>query len=179
METAAYGLFNMGLMLYLMNDLQFSDEGAGSFVGVWATIIALFTFLVGSLSDAVGIRRTLIFSFALCMVTRALTALIGDPFFAPLLGLIPMTLGVAMTIPVMVAATRRFTNQAQRSMAFSLLYVLMNVGFVIAGKLFDVVRGAMGQDGRLQLGPFDLSVYESIFMLASAFTLLGDRSSLA
>ena len=72
METAAYGLFNMGLMLYLINDLEYSDEGAGTFVGIWATLIALFTFLVGSLSDAVGVRKTLIFSFALCVGTLLL-----------------------------------------------------------------------------------------------------------
>lgn len=173
METAAYGLFNMGLMLYLINDLHFSDEGAGSFVGLWATLISLFTFLVGSLSDAVGIRKTLIFSFALAALTRGLTGLIGHPWLAPALGLIPMTLAVAMTIPVMVAATRRFTNTRQRSMAFSLLYVLMNLGFLISGKLFDLIRASMGQNGRFNFLGFDLSVYETIFMVASGFTLLG------
>lgn len=175
METAAYGLFNMGLMLHLINDLHYSDEGAGSFVGAWATVISLFIFLVGSLSDAIGIRKTLLLSFGLCLVTRALTAFVSDPLWSPILALMPMTFGVAMTIPVMVAATRRLTNLRQRSMAFALLYVLMNVGFIIAGKLFDVVRKWMGKDStlRVPLVGAELSVYETIFLIAAGFTLLG------
>ncbi len=176
METAAYGLFNMGLMLHLINDLQYTDAGAGGFVGLWATIIALFVFLVGSLSDAVGIRKTLIFAFTLCLITRVTASLVGHPVLSPILSFIPMTLGVAMTIPVIVAASRRFTNKSQRSIAFALLYVLMNVGFMIAGKLFDVVRNDwMGKDGvlRLPLIGSELSVYETIFLIAAVFTAVG------
>ncbi|RLB58837.1 MAG: hypothetical protein DRI90_16215 [Deltaproteobacteria bacterium] len=175
METAAYALFNAGLMLYLINDLRFSDEGAGFFVGLWAVMISFFTFLVGSLSDAIGIRKTLIFSFTLCAITRGLTAVLGDPILAPVLGLVPMSLGVAMTIPVMVAAARRFTNKRQRSMGFALLYVMMNVGFAIAGKLYDKVRNWMGEEGTFVIPGvgIELSVYETIFLIAAAFTVVG------
>jgi len=82
-ETTAYALVNASLMLYLINELSYSDEGAGGFVGVWATLIALFNFLVGSLSDALGIKKTLIFAFGLCIVTRILTAFIGHPVLTP------------------------------------------------------------------------------------------------
>jgi MFS family permease len=175
METAAYGLFNMGLMLHLINDLQFSDEGAGSFVGAWATVISLFVFLVGSLSDAIGIRKTLIIAFGLCVVTRALTAFISHPLWSPVFALMPMTFGVAMTIPVMVAAARRFSNKRQRSMAFALLYVMMNLGFVIAGVLYDPIRAWIGEDGTLTLPLIGtaMSVYESIFLFASIITAVG------
>lgn len=173
-ETTAYALVNASLMLYLINELGYSDEGAGGFVGVWATVIAAFTFLVGSLSDAIGIRKTLIFSFALCAVTRALTAFIGHPVLTPVLALMPMTLGVAMTIPVMVAGARRYTGPRQRSIGFAMLYVFMNVGFLIAGKLYDLIRKWMGVDGHISL-PFGitLSVYETIFLVSAAFTVLG------
>jgi len=172
-ETAAYALVNAGLMLHLINDLGYSDQGAGGFVGVWATVISLFTFLVGSLSDAIGIRKTLIFSFALCVVTRVAVALIGDPLLTPIFGLMPMTLGVAMTIPVMVAGARRFTSPRQRSIGFSLLYVVMNVGFLIAGWLYDYVRNAMGEDGTFGLLGLELTVYQTIFFISAGFTLAG------
>ncbi len=172
-ETCAYSLVNASLMLYLINELGYSDEGAGGLVGVWATIIALFTFLVGSLSDAIGIRKTLIFAFALCAITRLMMAVVGHPVLTPILGLMPMTLGVAMTIPVMVAAARRFTNSKQRSMGFALLYVFMNVGFLIGGKLYDWVRNWMGEDGTMSVLGLDLSVYETIFLIATVFTLVG------
>ena len=172
-ETAAYGLVNASLMLYLINELGYSDEGAGGFVGIWATVISAFTFLVGSLSDAIGIRKTLIFSFALCAITRALAAVIGHPILTPVLALMPMTLGVAMTIPVMVAGARRYTGPRQRSIGFALLYVVMNVGFLIAGWLYDRIRSAMGVDGTFNLLGLELSVYETIFLIAAGFTTLG------
>ena len=174
-ETTAYALVNASLMLYLINELGYSDEGAGGFVGIWATVMAAFTFLVGSLSDAIGIRKTLIFSFALCTVTRLLTAVIGHPVLTPILALMPMTLGVAMTIPVMVAGARRFTGPRQRSIGFALLYVVTNVGFLIAGWLYDRIRGWMGADGKLTLPVvgLELSVYETIFLVSAAFTAVG------
>ena len=172
-ETTAYALVNASLMLYLINELGYSDEGAGGFVGIWATVISAFVFLVGSLSDAIGIRKTLIFSFAVCAITRLLAAFIGHPILTPIFALMPMTLGVAMTIPVMVAATRRFTSPKQRSIGFALLYVVMNVGFLIAGWLYDRVRMWMGEDGVLDVLGMQLSVYETIFLIATAFTIIG------
>ncbi len=173
MEVAAYGLINMGIMLYLINDLQLGDEGAGSFVAFWAILISLFTVIAGSLSDAMGVRKTLMVAFLICVVTRILAAVIGDPILSPLLAFVPMAAGVGMTIPVMVAATRRYTTKAQSSMAFSLLYVLMNVGFIISGWLFDEVRVWMGKDGIFEIAGLQFSLYETIFLLAAAFTVLG------
>ena len=175
METIAYALFNMGLMLHLINDLQFSDTGAGTFVGIWATAFSLATFLVGSLSDALGIRRTLIYAFGACVVFRVLSAVLDHPVLTPALGLMPLAFAAAMTLPVMVAATRRFTNKKQGSMAFAMLYVFMNVGFAISGKLFDWVRGWMGKDGTFTVPVFgfELSVYQTIFLIAAGFTVVG------
>lgn len=175
METVAYALCNMGLMLYLINDLRFSDQGAGTFVGIWATAFSLATFLVGSLSDAMGIRKTLIWSFGACVVFRVVSALSGSPTFTPIVGLMPMAFAAAMTLPVMVAATRRFTNKAQGSMGFALLYVFMNIGFAISGKVFDWVRNSMGKDGTFTVPVIgaQLSVYETIFLLSAGFTLAG------
>ena len=174
-ETTAYALVNASLMLYLINELGYSDEGAGGFVGVWATVISAFVFLVGSLSDAIGIRKTLIFSFTLCVVTRVLAAVIGHPVLTPIVALMPMALGVAMTIPVMVAGARRYTSPRQRSIGFALLYVVMNVGFLIAGWLYDRIRYWMGEYGTFEIPVvgLELSVYETIFLISAVFTLVG------
>ena len=122
--TAAYGLVNMSLRLYLLQDLSLSREVAGGFLGAWALMISVSSFLAGCLSDAIGIRRTLIFSFALCAITRALSAVVQHPVLMPALALVPMALGIAMAIPVMVAALCRYTARWQRSLAFALLYVV-------------------------------------------------------
>jgi len=173
MEIAAYGLVSQGLMLYLITDLHYQDVWAGSFIAAWSIVLSAFTFLAGSLTDAIGIRKTFVYGFVICLITRALLAFMSHPILVPILALLPMAVGLALLVPVMVAAVRRYTNKKQRSIAFSLFYVWMNVGFIVAGKLFDVIRTWMGKDGVLDLGVAQLSVYQAIFLLSVVFTLIG------
>ena len=48
-------------------------------------------------------------------------------------GLLPLAFGEALGSPVMIAAVRRYSTTAQRSIAFSFTYVIMNAGFFISG----------------------------------------------
>ena len=59
-------------------------------------------------------------------------------------GLLMLAVGEAMGAPVTVAALRRYTTTAQRSIAFSLFYALMNVGYFLAVYIFDFVRAEAG-----------------------------------
>jgi len=172
-EIAAYGLVSQGLMLYLITDLHYRDVSAGSFIAAWSIILSAFTFLAGSLTDAIGIRKAFIYGFVICLVTRFILGVSAHPILVPILGLLPMAVGLALLVPVMVAAIRRFTNTKQRSIAFSLFYVFMNLGFIVAGKLFDWIRTWMGKDGTFDVGPLSLSVYQTIFLVSVLFTILG------
>ncbi len=172
-EIAAYGLVSQGLMLYLITDLHYRDVSAGSFIAAWSIILSAFTFLAGSLTDAIGIRKAFIYGFVICLITRTILGLFSHPILVPLFGLLPMAVGLALLVPVMVAAIRRYTNTKQRSIAFSLFYVFMNVGFIVAGKLFDWIRTWMGKDGTFDLGFLQLSVYQTIFLVSVVFTIIG------
>ena len=56
---SAYSVTNGTLILWLSSDLGFNDQHAGALVGwVWAPAMTVFTLLAGSLTDAVGLRRT-------------------------------------------------------------------------------------------------------------------------
>jgi MFS family permease len=173
MEIAAYGLVSMGLMLYLITDLGLKDFTAGTFIMVWSLSISLFTLLAGGVCDAVGIRRAFLYGFGLVLVSRLVIALFDDTLIVTIFGLAPMSIGLALMVPVMTAAMRLLTNKKQRSIGFSLYYVLMNLGFMISGKLFDVMRTSMGKDGALELGFATLSVYQTVFLVSVVFTALG------
>ncbi|PYK18409.1 MAG: hypothetical protein DME55_06730, partial [Verrucomicrobia bacterium] len=55
----AYSVTNKTMVLWLSKDLGFSDQAAGALVGwVWAPAMTVFTLLSGSLTDAIGLRRT-------------------------------------------------------------------------------------------------------------------------
>ena len=60
------------MVLWLSKDLGFSDQAAGALVGwVWAPAMTVFTLLAGSLTDAIGLRRTFFLGVAICTVARS------------------------------------------------------------------------------------------------------------
>ncbi len=176
LEIAAYAIMSTGLILYLSADLHFSDLEAGAFIGYWSVGITFVTFFAGALTDVLGIKRTFIWGFAICLFARAVMTFFDSPPIIPILfGFIPLAVGLALMVPVMTAACKRYSNKDQRSMAFSLYYVLMNVGFIIGGKLFDVIRTHMGEHGTyvIPLVNIELSVYQTIFFISFLFTIPG------
>src|SRR5438874_4370710 len=59
---SAYSITNKTLILWLSSDLGFNDQSAGALIGwVWAPAMTIFTLLAGSLTDALGLRRTFFF----------------------------------------------------------------------------------------------------------------------
>lgn len=170
---AAYGLMNSTLVLWLSSDLGFSDVEAGTIVTVWSSLMTLITVLIGSLTDAIGLRKAFLLGIWICLFSRlVMTISMGWPL-ALGLGLLPLALGEALLGPVMVAAIKHCTSTAQRSIAFSIFYAMMNGGFAIANFLFDEVRKGLGEYGHLAL-PFGLgglSTYRTIFLVSLALTI--------
>ncbi|HJT45374.1 MAG TPA: MFS transporter, partial [Chthoniobacterales bacterium] len=67
-----------------------------------------------------------------------------------------------------LAATRVYSTTAQRSIAFSIIYALMNVGYLIAGYVFDFVRSA---DFHLSIGGFQPTPHEQLFAVSLALEI--------
>ena len=96
--------------------------------------------LAGSLTDAIGLRRTFFLGVAICTVARSVMATTTIPWLALACGVLPLAVGEALGTPVLLAATRCYSTTAQRSISFSIIYVMMNVGYLAAGYIFDFVR---------------------------------------
>ena len=71
---AAYSITNKTLVLWLSSELGYSDRGALGMVAAWSLSMTVFTLLVGSLTDAVGLRRTFFLGTGVCIVARAVMA---------------------------------------------------------------------------------------------------------
>lgn len=173
MTILAYSLVNSVLILWLSKNLNFGDVGAGAAVAVWSTALTIFTIMVGSLVDAVGIKKSLIAGFGIATFARLIMSVCAVRWIALPFGLFPLALGEALQTPVMVAAVRRFTNTKQRSIAFSIYYSMMNVGFAIGGYMVDKIRLAIGDAGHITLPLIGLEVgtYQAIIFLGMLFTL--------
>src|SRR5262249_26480469 len=166
----AYSVTNKTMVLWLSKDLGFSDQAASELVGFgWAPAMTVFTLLAGSLTDAIGLRRTFFLGAAICTFARSVMVFTTIPSLALLCGLLPLAVGEALGTPVLLAATRVYSTTAQRSIAFSIIYALMNVGFLIAGYIFDFVRSL---DLHLNIAGFQPTLHEQLFAVSLALEIL-------
>ena len=171
LSNLAYALVNLTLTLWLSSDLGFSDVKAGLLVSSWSALLTLCVVMVGSLTDALGLRKTFLLGCGICVISRLFMAFSTTAMVALSLGFAALAMGEALGSPVTVAALRRYTSTPQRSIAFSLFYALMNAGFGIGGYLFDWVRRAVGEGGHFTIPVLGihLTSYRSIFLLSSVF----------
>ncbi len=172
LEILSYGLMMATVTLWLSSDLGLTDTEAGDVVALWSTLITLTTLAVGSLVDAIGIRKSFLIGFVVCLLTRGVVTVTTLRWVAIPFGLMVMAVGEAMMVPIMTAGVKKYTNVKQRSMAFAGYYVLMNVGFLISGWTFDKLRTSMGEYGT-RVVPLlgEISTYRTIFLISFLVTI--------
>jgi MFS family permease len=166
----AYSVTNKTIVLWLSKDLGFSDQAAGALVGwVWAPAMTVFTLLAGSITDAIGLRRTFFLGVAICTVARSIMVVTTIPGLALACGVLPLAIGEALGTPVLLAATRRYSTVGQRSISFSIIYMIMNIGYVAAGYIFDYIRQL---NLHISLFGFEPTSYQQLFMVSLAFEIV-------
>src|SRR5438067_9503420 len=166
----AYSVTNKTMVLWLSKDLGFNDQAAGALIGwVWAPAMTIFTLLAGSLTDAVGLRRTFFLGIAICTFARSVMVLTTIPWLALVCGVLPLAVGEALGTPVLLAATRVYSTTAQRSISFSIIYALMNVGYLAAGYIFDFIRSL---DFHLNIAGFQPTPHQQLFGVSLALEIL-------
>jgi hypothetical protein len=166
----AYSVTNKTMILWLSKDLGFSDQAAGALVGwVWAPAMTVFTLLAGSLTDAIGLRRTFFLGVTICTFARSMMIGTTIPWLALLCGVLPLAIGEALGTPVLLAATRVYSTTQQRSIAFSIIYAIMNVGYLVAGVVFDFIRRS---DFHPSFFGFAPTPHQQLFMVSLALEIV-------
>ncbi len=166
--VTSYKLLNVVLVSWAMKDLGLGGSQAQWVYVVWGLFITVATLVSGSLTDALGMRRTLFIGMVLAIVFRFVMFASTNPWVALTCGMVPVAIGEAFCTPVLVAATRKFTAPAQRSVAFSIFYAIMNAGFLVAYFFRDAVFAALPPDahGMVSLAGMPLS-QERMLIFAS------------
>src|SRR5438093_2914967 len=166
----AYSVTNKTMVLWLSKDLGFNDQAAGALVGwVWAPAMTVFTLLAGSVTDAIGLRRTFFLGVVICTIARSVMVVTTIPSLALACGVLPLAVGEALGTPVLLAATRRYSTTAQRSISFSIIYMIMNIGYFAAGWIFDYVRQL---NLHVSLFGFEPSSYQQLFIVSLIFEIV-------
>jgi dipeptide/tripeptide permease len=141
-ESVSYFAVLGVLILYLHDDLRFSDEVSGAIFGTWGTVVALLTFLAGFIADAMGQRRALVIAALTAVVGRAMLLTSEVPAI-PLIGLVIGAWAVASMKPVMTAAIKTHAPAKVRAFAYSIFYVVMNLGAFAAGHTVSFLRTSL------------------------------------
>ncbi len=172
LSIAAYAVTNSTLVLWLHSDLGFGDKSATRVVFAWSLSMSFVTLLVGSLTDVLGMRRTLFIGTTVCIVSRFFLVATADRMTALGLGLFPLAVGEALGGPVLVAAARKYSSTRQRSISFSIIYAMMNLGFLISAWLIDHLRKGLGEYGHWAIFGNSISTYRTIFFAGLVLEIL-------
>jgi len=168
LSVAAYAVMNLTIKLWLSSEFGFSDKQALAIVLAWSLTMTGVTLLVGSLTDALGLRKTFLLGVWVCLIARLVMVLTTNKWIALCGGLFPLAIGEALGTPVLVAAVRKYSTTKQRSISFSMVYMAMNVGFLVTGYLFDIVRQSLGEHGQLTIPLLGVTVttYRALFLVS-------------
>ncbi len=165
----ACAVANSTLVLWLSYDLGYSDVRSGAFVFGWSAAMTLCTVLVGSFTDAIGLRKAFLLGVIVCVVARAFMTFTTIKWVALGLGLVPLAIGEALGTPVLVAAVRRYSNTSQRSISFAVFYAVMNMAFLISSLIFDYIRQTVGEPHGAFAVPalgLKLTTYQTLFLVS-------------
>ena len=171
---AAYEITALSLVRWLLVEHQWKDTSAQHMILGWGITMTVTTLLVGSLTDALGLRRTFFLGAWICLFARAIMAFANiGVWFTLIAGIFPLAIGEALGTPVLIAATRKYSTTAQRSIAFSIIYAVMNLGFLAGNNAFDWVRSALGEKGHwtLPLLGWEITTYRTMFLVSLTIEL--------
>lgn len=171
-EYGSYGAANMAFILFLSADCGLGDVAAGNFIMVWSMSVTVCTMLVGSVCDAIGVKRTLVLGTLFLLFARLVMPLTTNLWIVAIFGFLPVAVGTAVVGPVMSVGIKRYTTKEGAALGFGLLYTMFNVGWMIGGLIFDWVRGRFGEHEIVQtpIG-VSMSTYQIIFAVGLVLTI--------
>jgi len=174
LESFAYFSLSYVLVLYLSEEFGYSDQAAGWVYGFFGMLISLYGVLVGFVIDQLGVKRSLVLGSVLLLIARFIIAWTRSNAVLELMLLVLLPVGEAFGVPVMLVALRRYTNDQNRRQAFSLFYVVMNVGTLLSTPAVDIFRLAIADGITVRIAGTDylFSAYRMLLFVCSAVTVL-------
>ncbi len=143
-RAAYYGTF-ITLVVFLTRVVGFSDIGAGAVGTLFASGIYLLPFFTGALADRLGFRPSLILAFALLAAGYACLGLF--PTTLPVLGSLALiVLGGSFVKPIITGTVAKSSDTANRARAYSLFYMMVNIGSFSGKTVAKPVRVELGLD---------------------------------
>lgn len=143
-RAAYYGTF-IALALYLTDVAGFSDVAAGWIGAGFSALIYLLPFVVGAIADRIGFRPALAIAFASAAAGYASLGLFHSKP-AVIVALVLVAIGGAFVKPIITGTVSKCSTDETRARAFSLFYMMVNIGSFSGKTIAKPVRVSLGVD---------------------------------
>ncbi len=154
-ERLAYYGQAIVFMVYLRNNLGFTEAEAGSISGLFGGLIYLLPILAGTLADKWGFRRAFSIAFSTLALGYFLIGSVGMHLFSGVYSGIPQywlliifviltAFGGSFIKPSVLGTVAATTKEETKSLGFAVYYWLVNVGALIGPTIAYFVRDSFG-----------------------------------
>jgi POT family proton-dependent oligopeptide transporter len=156
-ERLAYYGQQIVFMIYLRNNLGFTESEAGQLSGVFGGLIYLLPILGGTLADKWGFRRAFNIAFTVLALGYFLIGSLGMHAFAGIYGglslywlllafLVLTALGGSFIKPSVLGTVAITSNEKTKSIGYAIYYWLVNVGALLGPTIAYFVRDRFGNE---------------------------------
>ncbi|MHC4945554.1 MAG: MFS transporter [Planctomycetota bacterium] len=143
-RAAYYGTF-IALRTYLIRVVGCDDVQAGVIAGLFSGWIYLVPFFTGAIADRIGFRNGLMLAFLL--LTLGYGSLGVYNTLTPVcIGLGMIVLGGAFVKPIITGTASKCSSSVNRARAFSIFYMVVNIGSFTGKTVVAPMRIEMGVD---------------------------------
>ncbi len=154
-ERLAYYGQQIVFMIYLRNNLGFTESQAGTLSGIFGGLIYLMPILAGTLADKWGFRRAFNIAFTILALGYFTIGTMGMSAFSGLYGgavpywllvtfLVFTAFGGSFIKPSVLGTVAVTTTEETKSLGFAVYYWLVNAGAMIGPTIAYLVRDRFG-----------------------------------
>ncbi len=156
-ERLAYYGQQIVFMIYLRNQLGFTESRAGSLSGIFGGLIYLLPILGGTLADKWGFKKAFNVAFTILAIGYFLIGSLGmsvfhsfysnfDTYWLLLIFLIFTAFGGSFIKPSVLGTVADTSKEETKSLGFAIYYWLVNVGAMIGPTVAYFVRDSFGNE---------------------------------
>lgn len=143
-RAAYYGTF-ITLAVFLTRVVGFTDVQAGWIGALFSSMIYLLPFFSGAIADRIGFRSALVLAFALLSIGYATLGMF--PTKLPVVASLALiVVGGSFVKPIITGTVAKSSDATNRARAYSLFYMMVNIGSFSGKTIAKPVRVELGLD---------------------------------
>lgn len=145
LEAVAYFSVMELFMLMLEEEYGMDDVTASTTYAMFGIGISIHAILFGWVVDKLKVRKSLMLQLIISLFSKLLLGLFPSHIMLWLVMMGPLSFAISIGGTVVMVGIKRYTSVDSRAVAFSINYMAMNIGDIVASPLADFIRTYFAQ----------------------------------